>query len=57
MELRSGQKLLEVGPACTPVRVVKFSPDGKLIVTGHDTGAVQVKSNFILNSIISCSLL
>ena len=57
MELRSGHKLLEVGPACTPVRVVKFSPDGKLVVTGHDTGAVQVKSKFILNSIISCSLL
>ena len=42
VELRTGQKLVEVGPASVPVRVVRFSPDGKLLVTGHDTGTVQV---------------
>ena len=31
-----------MGPANCPVRVVRFSPDGGLVVTGHDTGAVQV---------------
>ena len=44
LELRAGQKVMEVGPACVPVRVVRFSPDGKLVVTGHDTGTVQVES-------------
>ena len=43
VELRSGQRLAEVGPKCAPVRVVRFSPDGKLVVTGHDTGNVQVR--------------
>ena len=42
VELRTGQKVVEVGPASVPVRVVRFSPDGKLLVTGHDTGTVQV---------------
>ena len=42
VELRTGQRLVEVGPASVPVRVVRFSPDGKLLVTGHDTGTVQV---------------
>ena len=42
VNLETGKCLVEVGPASCPVRVVKFSPDGKLIVTGHDTGQVQV---------------
>ena len=42
VELQGGQLLLEVGPASCPVRVVRFSPNGALVVTGHDTGAVQV---------------
>ena len=32
----------QVGPASCPVRVVRFSADGRLVVTGHDTGTVQV---------------
>ena len=48
VELRTGQKLVEVGPASVPVRVVRFSPDGKLLVTGHDTGTVQVGDQIIL---------
>ena len=59
MELRGGQKLLEVGPACVPVRVVRFSPDGKLVVTGHDTGTVQVQSStaascYCWNCLLGC---
>ena len=50
MELRGGQRLVEVGPASAPVRVVRFSPDGKLIVTGHDTGTVQVTLSSLLYS-------
>eukprot|EP00090_Calanus_glacialis_P007925 TRINITY_DN16316_c0_g1_i1.p1 TRINITY_DN16316_c0_g1~~TRINITY_DN16316_c0_g1_i1.p1 ORF type:complete len:931 (+),score=202.36 TRINITY_DN16316_c0_g1_i1:124-2793(+) len=42
VNLETGKCLVEVGPASCPVRVVKFSPDGKLIVTGHDTGQVQI---------------
>ena len=42
VDLKSGQRLVEVGPASAPVRVVRFSPNGRLIVTGHDTGTVQV---------------
>ena len=42
VNLDTGRCCVEVGPASCPVRVVKFSPDGKLIVTGHDTGQVQV---------------
>ena len=49
VELRGGQKVIEVGPACVPVRVVRFSPDGKLVVTGHDTGTVQVVSQSTLH--------
>ena len=42
VDLKTGQRLVEVGPASAPVRVVRFSPNGRLIVTGHDTGTVQV---------------
>ena len=42
VSLDTGKCLLEVGPSSSPVRVVKFSPDGKLVVTGHDTGQAQV---------------
>ena len=54
VELRSGQKVLDVGPACVPVRVVRFSPDGKLVVTGHDTGTVQVESVRSTNHHLDC---
>jgi len=45
VELQGGQCLVEVGPACCPVRVVRFSADGRLVVTGHDTGTVQYLSS------------
>ena len=54
VELRGGQRLVEVGPASAPVRVVRFSPDGKLIVTGHDTGTVQVTLSSLLYSAHLC---
>ena len=56
VELRGGQRLVEVGPASAPVRVVRFSPDGKLIVTGHDTGTVQVTLSILLYSAHLCHL-
>ena len=57
VELRGGQRLVEVGPASAPVRVVRFSPDGKLLVTGHDTGTVQVTLSSLLYSALLCHLL
>ena len=44
MSLRETEKCNgnQVGPASCPVRVVRFSADGRLVVTGHDTGTVQV---------------
>ena len=34
-----------------PVRVVRFNHDGQLIVTGHDTGAIEVRT-FLLEHYI-----
>ena len=52
VDLKSGQRLVEVGPASSPVRVVRFSPNGRLIVTGHDTGTVQVKAGSLDYSLL-----
>jgi len=55
VDLSSGACLAEVGQgsgmqsipepqsgAVCPVRVAKFSPDGRILVTGHDSGNVQI---------------
>ena len=30
-----------------PVRVCRFSPDGKMLAKGHDTGVIEVRPNVI----------
>lgn len=42
VNMATGRIISEVGPASCPVRIVRFSPDGRLVVTGHDTGTVQI---------------
>ena len=31
-----------------PVRVCRFSPDGKILAKGHDNGSIQVRNILIL---------
>ena len=31
-----------------PVRVCRFSPDGKMLAKGHDTGVIEVRLNVML---------
>ena len=63
VDLSNGTCLAQVGPgagtmqsipephagAVCPVRVAKFSPDGKILVTGHDSGNDQARQ-FIMSS-------
>ena len=49
---RARTSSLASGPASSPVRVVRFSPNGRLIFTGHDTGTVQVKAGSLDYSLI-----
>ena len=38
------ENVIEPQKGFGPVRVVRFNKDGQLLVTGHDTGTIEVKS-------------
>ena len=35
-----------------PVRVCRFSPDGKMLAKGHDTGVIEVRTDVIAPYVI-----
>ena len=39
-------KTLEPNSAFGPVRVLKFSPNSKILVSGHDVGVLEVSIQF-----------
>ena len=40
-------KTLEPNSAFGPVRVLKFSPNSKILVSGHDVGVLEVRTRFL----------
>ena len=43
-------KTLEPNSAFGPVRVLKFSPNSKILVSGHDVGVLEVRTIFYRKS-------